>query len=347
MISLPILAVMLANPVIPSAAKPAIVISPRTPLASPVKSAMPTKTQTVAAVPKAAPVPAHPQMSRNHHTKTSPRRSRSPRRGHFLGRDRLAGPNRSTVAEANHAALLKPTAHGFLGGNQIYPYAEGSLYQLYAAPERVSDIVLGSDETLIAVAAGDTVRWVIGDTTSGSGAAKRTHILVKPSAPGLHTNLVITTSQRSYHLDALSTSGAAMAALSWDYPQDQLLALHRAAVDAEAQAPVASALALDRLNFAYAISGDKPAWRPVRAFDDGRQVFVEFPQSLGVGEAPPLFVVGANGEAELVNYRVRGNYYVVDRLFAAAELRLGTKHQDVVRIIRSDPTRKGKRERGQ
>jgi type IV secretion system protein VirB9 len=37
----------------------------------------------------------------------------------------------------------------------------------------------------------------------------------------------------------------------------------------------------------------------------------------------------------VVNYRVRGRYYVVDRLFAAAELRLGEKHQQVVRIVRN------------
>lgn len=35
---------------------------------------------------------------------------------------------------------------------------------------------------------------------------------------------------------------------------------------------------------------------------------------------------------------MRGNYYIVDRLFAAAELRLGTKPQQVVRITRTDGT---------
>ena len=78
----------------------------------------------------------------------------------------------------------------------------------------------------------------------------------------------------------------------------------------------------------------------------GRQTFIEFPASIAVGEAPPLFVVGPTGEAELVNYRVRGRYYVVDRIFDAAELRLGTRKQQIVRIDRvvdSRPARKGKR----
>jgi type IV secretion system protein VirB9 len=53
---------------------------------------------------------------------------------------------------------------------------------------------------------------------------------------------------------------------------------------------------------------------------------------------PPLFVVGPEGKtSELVNYRVRGNYMVVDRLFAAAELRLGAgEKQKRVRISRTD-----------
>jgi type IV secretion system protein VirB9 len=72
----------------------------------------------------------------------------------------------------------------------------------------------------------------------------------------------------------------------------------------------------------------------LRAFDDGRQTFIEFPASLAVGEAPPLFLVDAKGTVSLVNYRVQGRYYVVDRIFDTAELRLGLKHQDVVQISR-------------
>src|SRR5262249_50316979 len=105
---------------------------------------------------------------------------------------------------------------------------------------------------------------------------------------------------------------------------------------AEAAAPVDTGLDLARLNFRYAIEGDTPAWRPLRAFDDGAKVFIEFPRGIRQGEMPPLFVLGHEGGAELVNYRARQNYYVVDRLFAAAELRLGGDHQQKVRIVRTD-----------
>lgn len=243
------------------------------------------------------------------------------------------------VDAANRAALREPAAASYVNAVQVYPYSDGALYRLFAAPERLTDIALQPGETLVSVAAGDTVRWTVGDTTSGSGPEKRTHILVKPFAAGLSTNLIVATDRRVYRIELQSRAAGAMTALSWTYPHDELLALDRARTAVEAAAPVASGLVIEALNFNYRIDGDRPAWRPVRAFDDGRQTYVEFAPSLAVGEAPPLFVIGEDGEAALVNYRVAGRYYVVDRLFGAAELRLGTKKQKVVRITRSGEKR--------
>lgn len=228
------------------------------------------------------------------------------------------------------------------GAAEVHPWWDGAVYHLATAPERVSDIALQPGESLISVAAGDTARWVIGDTTSGSGPSRRTHILVKPSASGIRTNLVITTDRRVYHLE-LASGDKGMTRIAWTYPQDELLALQKAQAALAAAEPVAAPVAVERLNFNYAIEGDRPPWRPVRAFDDGAQVFIEFSATLESTEAPPLFVIGASGRPELVNYRKRGRYYVVDRLFGAAELRLGEKRQQVVRIIRADGARQRKR----
>lgn len=238
------------------------------------------------------------------------------------------------IATANKSALHEPSPGGYIHAVQVYPFAEGVLYRLYTAPGRVSDIVLQPGESVTSVAAGDTVRWTVGDTTSGSGEARRTHILVKPFAAGLSTNLVITTDRRVYRLQLTSTAAHAMAAIRWSYPQDELLAIQRQVAASAAARPVASGIEIERLNFNYRITGDKPDWRPLRAFDDGRQAWIEFPPSISQGEAPPLFVLGEEGEAALVNYRVAGRYYVVDRLFGAAELRLGGKKQKIVRITR-------------
>jgi type IV secretion system protein VirB9 len=101
--------------------------------------------------------------------------------------------------------------------------------------------------------------------------------------------------------------------------------------------PVATGVDISSLNFRYEIEGDTPAWRPLRAFDDGVKVYIEFPSGIPQGEMPPLFIIGAGGDTELVNYRAHQNYYIVDRLFAAAELRLGDKNSERrVRIIRTD-----------
>ena len=247
-------------------------------------------------------------------------------------------PPKQAVAKANQAARIEPTRAGYINAIQVYPWTEGALYRLYASPEKVSTIALQQGEELIDVSTGDTVRWVIGDTLSGQGAGRRVHILVKPTLPDLQTNLVVLTDRRAYHVELVSTSETYMASVSWTYPTDSLIALRKQnATAAEDEQRIADrGVRLDNLNFRYRIEGDDPPWRPLRAFDDGRKVYIQMPSGLPQGEAPPLFVAGADGRPTLVNYRVRGTYYIVDRMFAVAELRLGENPQRTVRIIRID-----------
>src|SRR3546814_7240601 len=93
----------------------------------------------------------------------------------------------------------------------------------------------------------------------------------------------------------------------------------------------------------YRIDGDRPDWRPVRVFDDGRQIFIEFAEGVERTDMPPLFVVGDTGTTELVNYRVVGRYMIVDRLFSCAALRLASgKRAATDSIERASPRRKGR-----
>jgi type IV secretory pathway VirB9-like protein len=64
----------------------------------------------------------------------------------------------------------------------------------------------------VTIIAGHTVRWIIGDTQSGTGAAKRVHILLKTTRPDLVTNLIIDTDRRTYHLELRSDDKTYMAA---------------------------------------------------------------------------------------------------------------------------------------
>ncbi|NYT25920.1 P-type conjugative transfer protein TrbG [Alcaligenaceae bacterium] len=240
------------------------------------------------------------------------------------------------VSRANAEARVAPTREGYVNAIQVWPYSDGALYQVYTGVGRVTVIALQPGEELVTVAAGDTVRWIVGDTSSGSGADLRVNVLVKPIRSGLKTNLVITTSRRTYLLELTSTEKTWMASVSWEYPKDRMLALQRQNQAAQAAAPVDAGLALENLRFRYAVSGSSPPWKPLRAFDDGQKVYIQFPAGIAQGELPPLFVIGAEGDGQLVNYRFRSPYYIVDRLFGAAELRLGGDRGDVVRIERTD-----------
>lgn len=271
-------------------------------------------------VPKPLPLPG--QLKPVQKPGEKPKDERSPK-------DRVSG--------ANDAARLEPVKDGYINAIQVYPYTKGALYQLYAAVNQVTDIALENGEKLVSVSAGDTVRWVVGDTSSGEGKDAQVHILVKPIGADLETNLVITTDRRTYHLEMRSSGKTYMASVSWTYPAAELVSLRKQQADREAAAAAVADVGvnIDELRFRYRLEGDAP-WKPRQVFDDGSKVYIQFPSGLAQGEAPPLFVIGPDGKSALVNYRVRGTTYIVDRLFAAAELRLGTAPQRVVRIVRTD-----------
>jgi len=253
----------------------------------------------------------------------------------------LSAQNRDTsVAAATQAARIAPRPAGWLGATQLFVYAPGGLYMVTAAVGQVTDIMLQDGETLSdtgAVAAGDTVRWVIGEASSGDGAGRQTHILVKPTDPGLSTNLVINTNKRTYHVELRSTRATYMASVGWSYRQDELIAIQHAQETADAKTASQVAVGIDpaRLNFGYRLTGPDVPWKPAQVFDDGAKSYVLMPEGIAQTELPPLFLLGEKNKAELVNYRVSGRYLIIDRLFTVAELRLGTKKQQIVRITRT------------
>jgi type IV secretion system protein VirB9 len=249
----------------------------------------------------------------------------------------------AAIAAAKAGATTQPTTDGFLNAIQYYDYAPGVVYTAITSPGYVTTIALRPGEKLITAAAGDTVRWLVDSVQSGSGETAQTLLLVKPRKAALQTNLLITTDQRVYSLDLSSTdSGTYHTMIAWNYPFGDVVMIRNqvAAQQAVAQATVATGLDLSKANFNYLIFRQKhsatPAWCPLRAFDDGQKTYIQFPPKVAVTEAPPLFVMGRNGDAQLVNYRVKGDWYIVDRLFDKAELRLGQAPQTVVAIVRAD-----------
>lgn len=277
-----------------------------------------TTTTSVAPVAKAA-APRRPQR------RSAPRTYARP------------GPL-STVQSANSSARDYPTSGAYINSALYYDFEPGRLYTVHASPHFLTAITLRPGEKLISKAAGDTIRWVLGETVQGAGASQQVIVMVKPIRGNLRTNIILTTDQRTYLLDARSYEGDTYTSvISWNYPQEEMRDA-QAARAAEAQSVVASGLAIDQLHFGYdvrAIHSRKPSWQPIRVFDDGLKTYIQFPTNMAATEAPPLFLIGPDKQVQLVNYRYLGGYYIVDRLIDVAELRLGEKNQTVVRITRT------------
>jgi type IV secretion system protein VirB9 len=173
---------------------------------------------------------------------------------------------------------------------------------------------------------------------SGADRAEQQHLYVKPTRPGLHTTMVINTDRRTYYLELHSFDETYMAAVRWRYPHDEITQIESAAAreDVVVRATTATNINLEAINFSYRVTVEKgkPSWAPAQVFDDGRKTFIRFPAAMLTREAPALFVLSSTNETQLVNYRVKNDYYIVDRLIDRAELRVGQKEQEIVRITR-------------
>jgi type IV secretion system protein TrbG len=239
------------------------------------------------------------------------------------------------IKAAQKKASQRPTRERSLNAITMYDYIEGALYKVICAPDHVTDVILQPGEVLTGQpAGGDTVRWIVGVTNSKTGTEKTYHVLIQPMLPGLSTNMILATDKHLYHLELVSRQETYQTALSWRYPQEELAKANQKKVEEEnreiAQINIAN------INFNYKIDG-KAAWKPIRVFDDGKKTYLEFPAGIQQGELPPLFIVSKDSENQLVNYRYRNNYYIVDRLFEKALLQIGNKKSEKVYVTRLNP----------
>jgi type IV secretion system protein TrbG len=227
----------------------------------------------------------------------------------------------------------------------LYPYSQGPEPIIDCEPLRTTDIQLQPGETITDVAMGDTERWMATPAASGDPRNPVPHLAVKPQAPGIETNLTIYTTKHIYHMILRSRGSHAMQEVEFYYP-DELLTAMKEADSAAARAKqeaadppgdsnnVVKVANVDpaALNFSYTVVGGHVPWKPIRAFDDGSHVYIQMPAGMKTSEAPPL-LIDAGGGTQMVNYRIEGNYYVVDRLFTAAILVSGVgREQDRVTI---------------
>lgn len=211
-----------------------------------------------------------------------------------------------------------------------------TLPTLVCAPLRVCDISLQPGEVVKQINIGDSTEWQAIPAVSGDGADAVTHVLVKPVNSGLSTDMVISTNRRTYTIQLISDRHRWMPVVAFQYPSDvqAAWAAYHAKMDQEQTDNVLpSGQSVAKLDFNYRLSGDNPGWRPVRVYTDGTKTYIDFPDKMLVTTAPVLLALGNNGKTELVNYRVNGAVYIVDRVLTRAELIAGVgSDQRSVRI---------------
>ncbi len=233
--------------------------------------------------------------------------------------------NKLIIERTTLLATQSPRKVKVRGARTVFNYSPEALYEVTSSVDHITDVQLKPGESLNnAPTAGDTVRWNVATMKSGTGPQEVVHVILKPLDELVETNLIITTDLHTYHL-RLKSGDYHMPAVSWNYPED--FAAQADEIVKRKNITEQTVVTPDSLRFAYQIEDQDYPWRPVRVFDDGKKTFIQMPSTLSVADAPALFIIEDSSQPMLVNYRVKGDFYIVDRLFTEAELRVGTRQK--------------------
>lgn len=189
--------------------------------------------------------------------------------------------------------------------NEVYKFTGHYGYQ--------SSIELSPSETIQTVSIGDSVAWMVDPA--------KDRLFIKPIEQDAMTNMTVITDKRTYYfeLHARETEDirdkGMVFVLRFTYPEDDLAAINYGdddIPDFESEP--------EKFNFNYSIQGSDMI-APIRIFDDGQFTYFEFRDKNA--DVPGFFFVDALGNEELINFRTRGNYIVVERVSSVMTLRRG------------------------
>ncbi|MEX3581729.1 MAG: P-type conjugative transfer protein TrbG [Burkholderia sp.] len=224
----------------------------------------------------------------------------------------------------------------------LFPFGQ---YQptLVCAPLRACDIQLEPGEIVTEKPKlGDKVRWIISKGMEGEKGNEITHVIVKPTDYSIETNMLILTNRRTYSLTLKSLKGDSyVSRIGWYYPDDINKSweadAERQRRDQEKVVSDFATVSPDKINFDYKIKGNRQKWTPVRVFDDGVRVYIQMPDGFENWEAPVVVVLDESGNTQMVNFRKKDHFFIVDKLFDRAALILNSEGKEQrVEIARSD-----------
>lgn len=227
------------------------------------------------------------------------------------------------MAPSTNAKIVSGYKSAKEGVQTVFTYDEDSMYSIYCRVNYLTTIMLQPGETITFIGGGDTGRWRRATATTGSSDGTREVIYIKPTSVGLKTNLVINTNKRSYQINLISDKALYNPLIKWQYPQDEFIAqVNAQKLLAEREANQEVIEDPTELYYRYTISTDKYDFTPEQVFNDSKKTYIMLRENLQ--EMPSLYIKDGK-KLLLVNYRVKGNFLVVDRLFDEAELRIDKK----------------------
>lgn len=204
----------------------------------------------------------------------------------------------------------------------VFTYAPNQLYKIYCRRGFLTDLVFKKGEIINYVGGGDTSGWAVSNTTVDGVP----HLFIKPVVEVSTTNLVVTTDKRSYQI-ILNTSDWYNPIVSWAYDAETRNAnLIEKKKNERISTGNVNVRNIEDLDYDYDISGNGS--KPSMVFSDGVQTYIKFKKT--PKKQLPLFIrQRGHKEMQLVNYTIKDNYYIVEKVFDVAQIKDG---QDTLTI---------------
>ena len=229
---------------------------------------------------------------------------------------------------------------------KVYDYAPGVTVEVPVALDQPLDIVLEAGEQVRQIVDGDrapleqgqTRRWEVKEGGDGLGDGLRPHVFVTVTAAGLTNGVTITTTRRTYYIACKSVAKSPIRVLRWHYPGESAGA--PALQDAPGLLPHPDQPMRYHVGYELTAAGrPPPAWTPRQIVDDGKKLYLLYPEVTLFTTVPLVRLLGVGGP-HLVNARQYLNVVILDQLAPALELRVGAgPAAEVVTITRGKSLR--------
>jgi len=178
-----------------------------------------------------------------------------------------------------------------------------------------TSIIFAEDEAIETISMGDSSPWQM--VPSGN------RLFLKPVDQDATTNMTLMTNKRIYYFELHAKDAADINAeglyfaIKFLYPDDTDYITNSGGSSTLASS-MPDLTNKSKYNFEYTISGDELI-SPIKIFDDNQFTYFEFKDKNS--ELPAFFHVDSSAHESLVNYRIVGNYLVVEAVGERFSLR--------------------------